>query len=297
MPLFPNANTRQNTPHLIPEILQEAVAGAFAGAKVLSGSRAAVMATGLPGAVRGGDKIKIPYFDTIGELEDVEEGEALTPASLETTAEEAVVRRSGKAFASSHWAQLAAMPGSDPYQEAARQIVEAVQRRADQALIDVATDDLASSMILEAYNPNKPRILDYDLMVAGKMLWGDEQEDIALLAVHSATLGTLYRLKDSTGTPLLTPPTDDGLRRFAGVPVVVSDRMPRDGNQFTSLILKERSLAFWLNETPRVDNDKDILRDNVVTATNVYWVAHRYKRLPGKTKGGVVAIRHNVIGG
>jgi hypothetical protein len=274
---------------VVPELLVEAVRGAFAGMTALNGSAAAVISNTL-GSQRGGDKVEVPYFGTIGELEDVNEGVALTPVNLTQTKEEAIVKRSGKAFETTYWARLAA--ASDPYEEAARQIVEAVQRRADKALIDVASlagDDLLVHDV-SAIGAGK---FSYDVMIDGKMKFGDEQEDIALLAVHSHTYGQMLKLKDGNGRPLLVDPVADGqLPRFTGIPVKVSDRQLEAAGVYTSLILKKGALAFWFNETPRTENDRDVLKDQDLIATHVYWAAHRYTRLPGMTKGGVVAIKH-----
>lgn len=283
------------TDMIVPEILEEAVQGAFtSGMKALYGSPAAIVNGSLPGDKRGGDTVKIPYFGSLGELEDVAEGVALTPVALSMTDEEAAVQRAGKAFSMSNWAQIAAAY-ADPYKEAARQIVEGVARRADKALLDVAVAALAP-MTLDEYDAGTPVTLNYDQLIEGKMLFGDEQDDIALLAVHSKTYGDLLKIKDSTGRPLLTDPVAGGLQRFGNIPIIVSDRVAPDGSspaKYTSLVLKRGSLVFWYNGTPSVKTDDDILTDETVAAIHVYFAAHRYTRLPGHAKGGVVILKHN----
>jgi HK97 family phage major capsid protein len=289
------ATTLRSNLVIVSEILQAAVKGAFAGMRVLAGSPAVVMNGTMPGN-QGGDTIKVPYFGTLGELDDIAtEGDALTPVSLSQTSESASVQHSGKAFQASVWAMLAADPASDPYMEAARQIKEAVQRRVDKALIDVAVAADAP-MTTDVYSATVPRTLDYDQMVTGRLLWGDEQDDVAMLVVHSKTLGDLFRIKDASGRPLLTDPVDGQLQRFCGIPIFVTDRLAATSDspaKYTSLLLKKRALAFWYNGNPSVDEDKDILADTRVTATHVYFVAHRYSRLPGGTKSGVVILKHN----
>jgi hypothetical protein len=280
---------------IVPEVLADAVRGAFAGMTALLNTGAAIVRTGLPNGMRGGDKVKMPYFGIIGELEDLAaESDALTPAKLSMTSEEASVAHSGKAFESTRWAQLAAQ-FADPYGEAARQMRMAVERRADKALIDVAKATL-SSMTKDVYSATVPRTIDWDLVVDGKMLWGDEQDDIILMCVHSKVYGDLLKLKDGEGRPLLVMPADSAVSRFCGIPVKVSDRLEASSDspaKYTTLLLKRGALAFWFNDTPSVDDDKDILADTRVTATHVYWAAHRYSRLEGYSKGGVVILKHN----
>ena len=282
---------------IIPEILQEAVKGAFEGVTALWGTGAAKVASTLPGSVKGGDTVTVPYFGLLGELDDVAtEGDALVPAKLTMTSETATVQHSGKAFEITSWAQMAAF--GDPYAEAARQMKEAVIRRADKALIDKAA---GTPLVKDVYNASTPKTLDWDTMVDAKLLWGDEQDGIALLVVHSKVFGDLLKLKDGQGRPLLTDPGEGKLPRFVGVPVAVSDRMPvlseyggaGTPDAYTSLIVKRGALAFWFNGTPTVETDKDILADSLVAAIHVYWVAHLYSRMPGSTKPGAVKIITN----
>lgn len=284
----------------IPEILEEAVPGAFAGRKALLGSGAAIVKPGLPmGSRPGGNKVVVPYLDTIGELEDlVHENDALSSSELTMSSEEAEVQHSGKKFSIGEYAQMVA-EYADPYGAAATQIADAVMRRADKALIDVATaSGLPSEMVKNVWSSGTPRSLDYDLMVDAKMAWGDEQDDLALIVMHSKVLGDLYKIKETTGKPILTGMEGGDIVRFAGVPVKVSDRMPVDTTnpshpKYTTALVKKGALVFWYAKKPRILEDHDIDTDRREMAVHVYWAAHRYGRLPGVTRGGVVLIKHN----
>jgi len=285
---------------VIPEILVEAVQGQWVGMKALWGTGVAVVNSSLPAAnvdgsrLRGGDEVAVPYFGNLGELEDVAEGDALTPVKLTMSSEKGVVQRSGKAVELTEWSQLAAQY-ADPYAEVARQLKEMVARRADQALIDAAGAGLPTNMIKDVTG-GATKTLDWDVMTDAKMLWGDEQDDILMLAVHSKVYGDLLKLKDSTGRPLLVDMNDGTIPRFHGIPIKVSDRNTKiDGAtpKYKSMILKRGALAFWFNKTPSIDTDKDILTDSQVLAVHVYWVAHRYRQIAGGSKPGVVQIVTN----
>ena len=59
----------------------------------------------------GGEEVKVPYFDLLGDLEDVEDGDALTLSTLTGSKETATIVRSGKAFSLTQWAQMASRDG------------------------------------------------------------------------------------------------------------------------------------------------------------------------------------------
>jgi hypothetical protein len=287
--------TTKKSDLIIPEILLEAVQGEFAGKLALFGESGTVFTSAsLPNSQRGGDVIKIPYFGTLGEFEDLATNEggvgavpALTPAKLTMSSDTATVQHSGKAFETTEWALLAANY-ADPYSEAARQIKIGLGRRADLALVAAAS---AASTI-------SPEVLaatiTYDSVINAKMKWGDEQEDIALMIVHSKVFGDMLKLKDTTGQPLVTDPVNGGLARFAGIPVKVSDRVVVNAgspNTYDNLLVKRGALAFWYSTPDDVQVDKDILTDVRVAALHVYWAAHRYTRVAGGTKPGVITLR------
>jgi hypothetical protein len=234
------------------------------------------------------------------------ESDALTPTSLSMTSDTATVVHSGKAVEISDWAQLAAQY-ADPYQEFARQFMIAVMRRGDKALLDTAAGSLASSQVndISATTGNPAVNISYDTIVDSRMLWADEQRDVAFMTVHSTVFKNMMKIKDTTGRPLLIMPQDDpsALARFNGIPVAVSDRNTKDPNgsatnttgqdKYTSLIVKKGAMAFWYSKEPSVLQDQDILTDSQVAAIHLYWVAYRYQRTPGATRPGVVKIVSN----
>jgi hypothetical protein len=361
---------------VVPEVLEDAIAAGFAGAEKMTSSPSAVINGKMPPSARGGDRVKVPYFASMGELVDVAEGDPVAPTQLTMTDEEAVVVRSAKSFEITEWAQMAAQY-ADPNGEAGRQVVEMVKRRLGKALITAAKAALPSSMVRNVFNQTTPRTIDYDAVVEAKMLWGDEQDDIVEIACHSKTFGDMLKLKTADGLPLLTNASEGKLPRFLGMDVTVSDLLRSDhptvvatgttppavtidgesnnadlrieittggargtavfrysvdgganwatgittaaavvlgtsgltanfatgtyatDNVYVSkprhqtLVLKRGALVAWYNGTPRVKTFEDVSRDQVLAAINVYWIAYRYQRLHGLTKGGVVCLRHN----
>jgi len=278
--------TRSNL--IILEVLADAVAGAWPDRIALFGTGAAVESATLPEAVRGGDTIKVPLFGSIGEFEDVAESAPLTPASLAMTSESSVVQRSGKAVEMTSWAQMAAMY-ADPYAEAGRQIVEGARRKFDSALVAKAGATGAGQIEVD----RSTATISYDAIVDGLQAWGDESQNVAAFVVHSKVAGDLRKIKDSNGLPLFTDAKAGGLPSVLGLPLIISDRAPviaGTPTKYVSLLIKPGALALWYNRVPIVETDRDILADTNILACNIYYVAHRYSRLPSSTKAGVVRL-------
>lgn len=301
--------TTIRTDLVIPEVLEDAVRGEYAQMTALNGTGAGVVSTrGFPDA-RGGDRIKIPYFGTLGELEDLASDEGaggalptLTPRKLTMDSDTAVVQHSGIAFETSEWARLAANY-ADPYAEAARQMRVAVERRADLAMI---TQALATTLTLNIYDGATAANgeLTWEQIVAGRFVWNDEQDDIALMVVHSAVARNLMQQTDGNGLPIYRQAFEAGrLPNLNGIPVRVSDKMTvtaeaggaGTATQYESLLIKRNALAYWMQGDAEVQTDSDILTDTDVAAQHIYWAAHRYRRPNGGTLEGVVKIIHNVV--
>lgn len=224
-----------------PEILTEAVRGVFGqktafmgsllarlGAVVVSGT----MPEGGPDAI--GSTIKVPYFGTIGEFVANADGSSVTPNKLSQTSENGTVSRDSLAFEISRWAQgnAAVNPNvGDPYEEAARQALVSAERAMDKRIITAAS--AAGIYVKDVYSSTVPKTIDWDLVVDAKTQgWGDEQEDLVGMVVHSQTHKDMLKLKDSTGRPLLLLGQNQGgpIDTFCGLPVVVSDRVPLTGS-------------------------------------------------------------------
>jgi hypothetical protein len=229
------------TDYFNPEILTDAVQGVFGQKTAFMGSRLSALGivlvnSSMPegGHDAIGSTVTVPYFGTIGEFTDNPDGDSLTPKKVQQITEQATISRDSLGFSVSRWAQgnAAVNPNvGDPYDESARQIMVAAERAMDKRCVTAAA---ATGVYLkDVYSASSPGFLDWDLCVDAKFDgWGDEQDDIAALLVHSQTHKDLMKLKDTTGRPLLLSSQGEGgpLDRFCGVPVVVSDRSPIAGS-------------------------------------------------------------------
>lgn len=210
--------------------LNDVIPGEFARRTAFMGSilasKGAVVVSGtMPAGNREvGNVITIPRFGVIGDFEDLNENVAATPVSLSTKSDTATVGHSALSFEVSTWAQHSGDPSLDPYQEAARQIVEAAQRKMDALIVTAAA---ATPLIASYYSATVPSYLDWDKVVDARAKWGDRQNDIVALCVHSRTEAGLRKMRDGEGRPLLLDSMKQGdLTTFCGIPLVVSDMTP-----------------------------------------------------------------------
>lgn len=218
---------------LIPEIFTEAVQGRFAqknlfmAESALARSGAVVVNDTFTGDAKSiGNEVEVPYFGSIGEFATTADGVAAAVNKLQQTSEKATVVRDTLAFEATRWSKSS--KGKDAYEEAADQTVDAAARAMDRRLIGEAVK--AGGLRKAVYSSSSPVFLDYDLMVDAKMMWGDEQDDVVGMGVHSATLADLYKLRDANGRPLLSDPREGDMMKFMGVPIVTSDSLPLTGS-------------------------------------------------------------------
>lgn len=285
--------TTNITNFFVADLLAEAVKAAFAGKMALYGSGAAVVSTTMPasGRASAGTTIKVPYFTSLGEFQDlVNDGDALSTATQSSAVTNATVKHSGKAFELTEWAQWSAA-GLDPYQEAARQLVEGFFRRLDKELIDAAKDETGYAAYVHDVSAAGAGKINYDAVIDAKMKWGDEADGIGLMVMHSSVYSDSLKLKDAGGRPLLTDLTEGGLSKFAGIPVMVSDRLTPTATVYPTLLCKKGALAGWVNGTPEILQDVNIMTNTKIAAVHMYYAAHRYNPMAGGTKPGVVILK------
>jgi hypothetical protein len=284
----------------VRDLIAEAIVKGLAGTPILLGSSAVMVRTDLdvtPGRQGLATRMQVPYFGHIGEAQDLPlVGGALTPTSVSSEAEEALVRRSGKAFSVEQFERASAT--LDPYQVAEMQARGLVGRRANAALIEQAVIPIGSN-VTDVWSSSTPVFYGIDTDVEGQSKWGDENSGVVLRAVHSRVWYDLLKLKDSTGAPLAQQIVagDQVIRTFMGIPTLLSDTLPVDVTnpsfpKYTSLLFKANSCAFWVTP-PSFETDRDILSAQDLGALFFFWCAHVYKAMPGFTKPGVQIVKTN----
>lgn len=279
----------------VPEALEDAIKGIYAGMSVMKDTGAVLVKTGMPaGKAQVGSTVTVPYFGTIGDLQDLtNDGQALTPRGISETTETATVKHSGIAIEATWWAQ--ASSADDPYGEMARQVKLAVERKIDAEAMAAAVAAGSSLLTHDVYSASVPVKINFNDTITARMKWGDEQRDIAAMVMHSKVQGDAYQLADSTGRPLYVDGTNPELGRFAGMPTFVSDRLSPTSDsppKYTTLLLKKDAIVFWIGES-HMKTAEDVLSDSQLNVFHIYWAVHRYVRHPNGSKSGVVKFTHN----
>lgn len=214
--------------------LTNTVQGAFADKNAFMGSilvqqGAVIVKDTMPhGGDFIGNQITIPYFGSIGDFVDYNDGDAATPVKLDLTNEVDTVGRSSLPFQVTHWARNSGPDDADPYVEAARQMLDSAQRKMD---VLCTTAAAGTPLVLDKYSSTTPVYLDWGFITDGRALFGDDDGSIVGMAIHSRVLADLRKLVDTIGRPLLLESQKFGdLTTFCGVPLVVSDRVPLTGS-------------------------------------------------------------------
>lgn len=222
-----------------PQILVEAVRGKFKGRTAFMGSilvaSGAVLVSGTmpeggPSAI--GKEITIPYFGTVPDFAPNPDGSSVTPSKLGMGEEKGTISRDSLAVETTAWARgLAAVNAAlrDPHLEAADQVMASAERAMDKAIVEEFKGTPLVRDVTSDADAAK-RYLTYSNMVRGKVLWGDEQDDIVAMVTHSQAEADLAEQVDSQGRPLFVESVTAGgrIKTFCGVPLVVSDRVPLD---------------------------------------------------------------------
>lgn len=229
---------------LDPQILADAIRGKLRNKKAFHGSilvsqGAVTVASGMPKGGPGaiGKKIDIPYFGRVGKFVNNPDGSSITPKKLGQVLEQATISRASLAAEISTWAQGLAQVDpalGDPHDEAANQIMEEAEDFMDLAMV---TEFGTSPLVRSVYSATEPVYGSWDLTIDARTLWGDQQDGIVAMVVHSQSAADKAKEKDGNGRPLLLVDQtqgQEGLLRYCGIPLLVSDNVPLTGSSMTS---------------------------------------------------------------
>lgn len=282
---------------ILPDILAEEITKGLAGMNLLSGTGVVTMNPGLQaGPEDVGNTVTVPYWDTIGEAEEVAENGALTPVKMTQSSEQATVVRFGKAVSIGGLAKRAKSTGGDPYAIARDMVIAMIQRKVDALAIDrMVSRVVSSSMVYDgsaatisttAIVETYKLFADQLMLNGGPVLWG----------MNSKVYWDAASLADSTGRALYVPAQGDRLAALNGVPAMMSDKSNlllagTSPQQYYSLLCKRGAVACWMNENVSVEIERDALADTDILIVNAYAAVHAYSNMAGGTKPGVAALK------
>ena len=235
---------------IFPPLYAEAVEGAFASKEAFTGSLAATLGIvridgSFPGAGNNviGSTVKVPYFNSLGEYVARTDGTPATATQFGMTEETGTVTCGTLGFELTTWANSTPVPGKSPYEEAARQVVAAAQRRMDRLIIDELAKTTSNALVLDRYSSVSPVSMSYDLLSDALGKWSDraDLDEVAAVAVHGKVYNDLIKVKNAIGEPMLIDFVQIGGRtvptlKHWGKPIIVSDRLPTDSSVLTAVV-------------------------------------------------------------
>lgn len=286
----------QRSDLILPDILAEEVMKGFTGNLLMSGTGAIVMNPGLQATVEDvGNTVTVPYFEDIGEAEEVPEGAAGTLDKLTQSSETATVVRLFKGISMTRLARIAKSSGRDIYEVASEMIRMAFVRKIDSiALARALARAAAGSMEYDGTGA----AVSTTAIVETLKLFGEDLDNDSALAVWGMN-PTVYwgaaSLADTTGRTLFTPAQGERLARVGGVQVRMTGKedmvVAGTPTTYKSPLIKQGAIAAWTTDMPVIDIERDPTADVDMIIANMYAVVHAYSVMPGSTRPGVAVMK------
>lgn len=182
--------------------------------------------------------ISVPYLGVLGDYEQRNDGDDAVFKKVKTAKESATIQRWSLATGTTRLGNTSD-GGIDLINELPGKMVESAGVCMDKRLLAAAV--AAGGLRRDVYNSGTPRYLDWELLIDAKTMFGDEQQEIAALAVSSKAFGDIQKQKDLQNRPLFIPnanlqngvPTNGIAGTYGGIPVVIRDSLPLSGSMGT----------------------------------------------------------------
>ncbi|MFE7782042.1 phage major capsid protein [Streptomyces nigrescens] len=261
---------------IVPEVWADMSQARFTGAVRVMGSGAVMTDDTLVG--QPGDTINFPKWDTLGELDDLTEGTAMSTTVMGQRSSSATIREAGKAVEITDKALLTGL--GDPRDEAQRQFGILAARKVDAALIAQAQADETAQGGGTPYSlttaAGKTKFTWADAMVPALAKFGDEWDPaefagIFLNSAQHAEAALDPQFIDASKLGADTVVRTGQIGAIAGLPVFITNRVA--AGKF--LLLKNNSLGALYKRRPIVETDRDILKRTTVITTNVHFAVKR----------------------
>jgi len=246
----------------IPEVFADALQTDFLGKLKLGGI--ANQVPGLEGTP--GNAINLPYFNYIGDAEDVNEGVAITPENLAGSAVKAIVLKAVKGVTVTD-EQLTQGAG-DPLGNVRGQLAEAIVAKIDTALM---TALLTTTNSVGASNA----VITRDNIIDAQAKLGDKS-DGAVLVIHSKQLADIYKDANFVSAAVLGVPIMVGgiaaVGTFYGMPVIITDRVNKTvGNVYSAVVFKPETLILSYKRQAMVEEQRNALAGASYIVANVHY--------------------------
>ncbi|MFD4992837.1 N4-gp56 family major capsid protein [Cellulosimicrobium cellulans] len=271
-----------------PEVWADLAAESFVGKAVVATSSATVNDDTLAG--QPGDTVNFPKWMTLGELDDLAEGTAITPVKLTQKSSKATIKEAGKGVEITDKAKLTGIGNAQD--EAIRQFGQLAARKVDADLITAAVTTIpngvtyadgstatASAPLSHTIVGSATLTLTWDALVDAFEKAGDdfEPDEWAGLYIRAEQRSQVWKDDDFIRASEISAGGGGSVvgRGFigtiGGLNVFVTNRLASN----KAVILKRNALGLLWKRRPIVEQDRDILARSTIVTTNLHYATKR----------------------
>lgn len=248
----------------LSDLFDPEVVGDFVDKKLIDAIRFAPLAkidNTLVG--RAGDKIKLPSFEYIGDAEAVEEGADIPVSKLTQTTEEVEISKIGRAVEITDEALLSGYGTEQIAEEAADQIVMAINSAIETSLITAMSD--TATLTATATGDDGAEIVANALQEFGEDIDGAKVIVIPP-SFYTELLNSKYWVPVTSASESIIIRGTMGM--VHGCQIVLANRLT-DSN--TAYIVKPNALAIFYKRNTLVEFDRDKLaQTNYIIGSNLF---------------------------
>lgn len=214
---------------------------------------------------RAGDTLVMPAYNYIGDAEEVEEGADIPIAKLSQDGAEVKVSKIGRAVEFSDEALLSGA-NNDIAEEAARQVVAAVNNKVEKALISAMSNDATLTATLSiAEDSNVAHELANALVHFGEDIEGEKVLLVAPDVYTSLLKSDAWIPNTEAGANIIVSGT---VGSIMGAQVVISNNLTGSNEAY---IIKPGALRIVMKRNTLVEFDRDILAEmNYIKASKLF---------------------------
>ena len=256
-----------------PEVMADMISASLP--KAIKFSNILVVDTTLEG--QPGNTVTVPAFNYIGSAKDVAEGEPISLAQLTTTSKQFTIKKAGIGVKITDEAVLSGY--GDPIGEAVKQL--------GMSIADKLEEDVISALKTTTLEVTSTSAISYEGIVNGVDRFSEESDVPKVLFIHPEQLTQIRKSadfidKNKYGGDLMMT---GAIGSICGVEVVVSRRVPKEGDNFTNFMVQMApnsgegtptlpAVSLYLKRDVQVEPDRDTIgKMTVITADQHYGVA------------------------
>lgn len=217
-----------------------------------------------------GSKLELPKYNYVGDAEDVAEGEAMTPASLQASTDEVTIKKAGKYIEITDESKLSAY--GDLVAEVGNQLLTSIASKIEK---DLYAELRKATMEVQA------QAFDKDVVADALVKFGEDLDGDKFLFINAKEFAVLRKDPDFVHVDNGIITGERGM--IHGCRIVVADRV-QDAEAF---IMKRDALALVMKRNVMVEADRDITRGVDAYAVNEHYAVQlRYDDRVVKIKIG-----------